>query len=102
VTSTITAVEMKESGSALPIRLTTREVCALARFSRVTLWQRIKAGRMPAPIDHGRQSIFDRDAVLEALRPVVTMSTPERDPNWAANVIAERTASLQRRRANLK
>lgn len=53
--------------SDLPRRLTTSEVCSLARYSSVTLWRRIKAGEMPRPVDEGRQALFDRDAVLKAL-----------------------------------
>ena len=48
-------------------RLTTAEVCAIARLRLTTLWRRIKAGTMPAAIDAGRQSMFDRDAVRKAL-----------------------------------
>jgi predicted DNA-binding transcriptional regulator AlpA len=51
-----------------PPRMTTREVCALARYSSSTLWKRIDAGLMPAPIDRGGAGyLFDRPAVLTAL-----------------------------------
>ena len=50
----------------LPVRLTTAEVCAIARFSPVTLRRRQKAGRFPTAIP-GEQGIYARDAVLEAL-----------------------------------
>src|SRR5262245_58488259 len=52
---------------ALPLRLTTDEVCDLARFGEVTLWRRIRDGKMPRPVDRARQHLFDRDAVLRAL-----------------------------------
>jgi len=51
----------------LPPRLTTAEVCALARYGRSTLAREIRQGRMPAPIRTGRPQIFLRDAVLQAL-----------------------------------
>lgn len=44
-------------------RLTTREVCALLRISRATLFRRMKAGVGPAPIDRGRQLLFDEAAI---------------------------------------
>ena len=48
-------------------RITTSEVCVLGRFSRATLWRRVASGALPAPIDHGREAIFDRDRVAAAL-----------------------------------
>jgi predicted DNA-binding transcriptional regulator AlpA len=48
-------------------RLTTREICAIARYGPITLWRRIKTGQMPRPVDRGREHIFDREAVLKAL-----------------------------------
>jgi hypothetical protein len=53
--------------NTLPLRLTTKEVCQIARFGPATLAARIKVGRMPASIDQARTKIFDRDAVLAAL-----------------------------------
>jgi len=49
-------------------RLTTDEVLALTRISRATLWRRVASGRLPGPIDQGRQSLFLKSAVLSALR----------------------------------
>lgn len=71
-------------------RLTTAEVCALARFSRATLWRRIRAGEMPAPVDHGRQALFlavDVERVLGAIKgpepkPPPTKPAPRR---WTAD-----------------
>ena len=48
-------------------RLTTHEVLALARISRATLWRRVASGRLPPPIDFGRQALFSRVAVVAAL-----------------------------------
>jgi predicted DNA-binding transcriptional regulator AlpA len=49
-------------------RLTTGEVCALARYTRSTLWKRIDAGHMPKPIDRGGSGfLFDTTAVHTAL-----------------------------------
>lgn len=50
-----------------PERLTTGEVCKLARLSRATLWRRIAQGRMPRPIDRGRQALFCAEAIAQAL-----------------------------------
>ena len=48
--------------------MNTAEVCALARYTRATLWRRIDAGHMPKPIDRGSGGyLFDRTAVLTAL-----------------------------------
>ena len=57
-------------------RITTAEVCALGRFSRATMWRRIKVGALPGPIDQARQALFDRDAVITALAV--------RRPRWRA------------------
>lgn len=48
-------------------RLTTREVCALGRFSRATMWRRVRKGWLPGPIDHAREALFDDRAVRAAL-----------------------------------
>jgi hypothetical protein len=53
----------------LPLRLTTPEVLALGRFSIATLHRRIGDGSFPRPADKRcRPHVFDRDAVLAALR----------------------------------
>ena len=49
-------------------RLTTREVCALARLSPATVWRRVRSGEFPKPVDYGRQALFDRSAIEQALR----------------------------------
>ena len=49
-------------------RMTTVEVCALARYGKATLFRRIDAGHMPRPLDRGGGGyLFDRKAVLIAL-----------------------------------
>lgn len=48
-------------------RLTTKEVCDLARLSPATVWRRVRRGELPKPIDYGRQALFDRSAVEQAL-----------------------------------
>lgn len=48
-------------------RMTTREVMALARISRASLWRRIKAARLPQPVDHAREALFSKAAVITAL-----------------------------------
>jgi hypothetical protein len=70
----------------LPIRLTTKEVCQLGRFSAVTLWRRRRAGLLPPPIDRGREALFDRDAVLAVLRPSLpSPPTPTKESAWRAD-----------------
>jgi predicted DNA-binding transcriptional regulator AlpA len=51
---------------ASPERLTTSEVLALLRISRATLWRRVAQGRLPRPLDRGRQALFCKAAVCEA------------------------------------
>lgn len=51
---------------ALDTRLTTTEVLQLLRLSRATLWRRIAQGRLPRPLDRGRQALFSKAAVMEA------------------------------------
>lgn len=58
-------------------RLTTTEVCQLARLSRASVWRRIAAGRLPAPIDHGRQALFCAQAVAAALQKTPERPSPE-------------------------
>ena len=58
-------------GAADPVaveRLTTSEVLQLARLSRSTLWRRVAGGRLPAPVDHGRQALFSKAEVIFALQ----------------------------------
>lgn len=52
---------------SLPPRLTTDEVCALARFGPWTLKAKVDAGGMPAPVHRGRPNLYNRDEVLIAL-----------------------------------
>lgn len=49
-------------------RMTTREVMALARISRASLWRRVKAARLPQPVDHAREALFSKPAVIAALQ----------------------------------
>lgn len=60
------------------LRLTTDEVCALARVSRATLWRRVAQGRLPAPIDRGRTALFCAEEVFAALS---RSSHPHRTPS---------------------
>jgi hypothetical protein len=75
----------------LPNRIYTSEVCRVARYSITKLWRERKAGRMPEPIARGRQDIFDRDSVLQALRLPHDEPKPEPDP-WSVNPDAIRQA----------
>jgi hypothetical protein len=68
-----------------PVRLTTSEVLAIARFSRGTLLKRIDEGKMPAAVDRGGGGLlFDRDAVSKALGVVKDQPPEEPDP-WKFN-----------------
>lgn len=69
-------------------RLTTTEVCAVARFSRATLWRRIRSGDMPAPVDHARQALFCAVAVERALTSAkpskpTTAGAPRSSRRWS-------------------
>lgn len=57
---------MSSDASEAIARLTTAEVLSLLRISRATLWRRIAAEQLPRPVDHGRQALFSKSAVLEA------------------------------------
>jgi hypothetical protein len=59
-------------------RITASEVCRLAGYSRVTLARRVKSGVMPAPVDRGRERLFDRLAVYKALG--ISTETEQHDP----------------------
>lgn len=83
-------------------RITTSEVCAIARLSPVTIQRRIAAGKLPKAIDRGREQIFDRRAIYEALGISIldenNAATEENPWERAAGAIAERrTAALHDR-----
>lgn len=85
-----------------PARIPASEVCRLAGYGRVTLGRRIKEGKMPAPVDRGRERLFDRMAVHKALgiSTEAEQHEPEEDDPWgkAANAIAQRRAAAVYRR----
>lgn len=68
-----------------PPRLLRSEVLALARSSPSKLRERIKDGRMPAPIDRGTEDLFDRDAVLRALGLMQDEKPEPTDGQWSAD-----------------
>jgi predicted DNA-binding transcriptional regulator AlpA len=51
----------------LPPRIPVSVVCRLAGYSKSTLIKRIACGRMPAPIDRGKENLFLTTEVLEKL-----------------------------------
>ena len=53
--------------TAQPARYTTSEVCAMAGYGPTTLWRRIQQGRMPKPVDRGRENLFQAREVKQAL-----------------------------------
>lgn len=73
-------------------RMTTDEVMVLARISRATLWRRVLSGRLPAPIDQARQSLFLKSAVTSALAVENTR------PHSVAVAAEQRLEALRRRR----
>lgn len=62
----------------LPARLYTSEVLKLARFGPVKLREKQARGEFPQPIDRGKQNIYARDQVLEALGLI---DQPRRNPD---------------------
>lgn len=48
-------------------RIMLSEVCRIAHLSRVTIQRRVKAEKLPKPIDRGTEAIFDRRAIYQAL-----------------------------------
>lgn len=82
---------------ALPMRIYTSEVCRLARYGLTTLWRKRQRGEMPEPIDHGKQDVFDRDAVFKALGMFQDAASPAADTDvdlWSVNPDAIRRAQL--------
>lgn len=73
-------------------RMATGEVLALARISRATLWRRVASGRLPAPIDQGRQSLFLRSEVIRALKVETAV------PHSIAVATEQQLAAIRRRR----
>lgn len=51
----------------LPPRIPSSIVCRLAGYSKSTLIKRIACGRMPSPIDRGKESLFLTAEVLKRL-----------------------------------
>jgi hypothetical protein len=81
-------------------RMFASEVALIAKVSRVTVQRRINDGKLPKPVDRGKEDIFDRRAIYQALGIALESGNhaptdqPEDDP-WlrGANAIAERRAS---------
>lgn len=74
-----------------PVRLLLSEVVVLSKLSAATLRRRWRAGKFPAPIDRGKQLIFDREAVLKAIGAPQTPATTPR-PKWIVRGTAESSA----------
>lgn len=72
-----------EDPTTLPPRIATPMVLALSGYSRGTLINRIKAGKMPAPVDRGGDgSIWIRDDVLRALGLIPDPNAPPEPNPW--------------------
>jgi hypothetical protein len=75
--------------TTLPLRIPLPVVLALAGYSRSTLRNRQRAGLMPKPVDRGTSGgIYDRDAVLKALK-IVKDDAPEKQ-DWSISADAFR------------
>ena len=67
-----TSIEDKARTIALPSpaavpRITTSEICSIARLSPQTIGRRVKDGKLPKAVDRGEELLFDRLAVYQAL-----------------------------------
>ena len=72
------------------------EVLALAKYGRVTLWRRQRAGKMPLPIDRGAcGGIYDRDAVLKALGMNDDAPT-QQESAWTRNLDAVQQSQVRK------
>lgn len=81
-----------------PVRLTTAEAVALSRLSRATFFRRLAQGRLPRPVDRGRQSLFDREALLRALARGPDDGLLPDGLTPAAEALARRRLELARRK----
>lgn len=81
-----------------PRRYTRSQVLDLAGYSNATLRRRIAAGRMPAPIDRGREDLFDKDEIDAALKG--GSHAQVRDPEgWTVDPDAIRRAEAAQARS---
>lgn len=90
----------------LPFRLTTTEVCALARVSRRTFAKRRQQGRIQLePCERGHENLWKRDEVLRALGMIHDnddQPPAEQAPSWDnpdANAIREARSRQVRQRS---
>jgi hypothetical protein len=77
------------------MRLTTAEVCELARCSEITLWRRRKLDPAWLPVSkhkYGRENVFDRDVVVRALGLQQDEQRPEELAGWEVDAVAIREA----------
>lgn len=86
----------------LPPRLTTTEVCELARISRRTLSRRIRDGSLAlAPVDRGREKLYRTADVIQAFdfgdQPASLAATSP-EPTWGVDREAIRAAYERQRR----
>jgi hypothetical protein len=84
--------------ASLPMRMTTAEVCDLARFSPATFHRKRKADPswLPASaVQGGRQLIFDREAVIRALG---LRGAPAQVVEWTVDPAAIESARRARTR----
>ncbi len=51
--------------------LTVREVCARFRFSRTTLWNRVRAGDLPNPHHLGSRALWRSTDIAEAEKRLI-------------------------------
>lgn len=87
----------------LPLRLTTSEVCALMRFSARTLARRRRedpAWLPPSAVQGGRQTVFDREAVLKALGMRDDVQATPQQPAVDADAFRQARARMNRAAAS--
>lgn len=89
--------------AGLPMRMTTTEVCAVARFSKRSLHRRIKDGTIDLkPVGRGREKLYLRADVVRALglsdETRVPMPTSDRPRVSVDAIKAAMAASRQARR----
>lgn len=69
--------------TTLPFRIATPVVLAICGYGRVTLTSRIKAGKMPKPIDRGGAGdIWLRDDILRALKLIPDPNAAPEPSGW--------------------
>jgi len=59
-----------------PRWMTVKDVCAVFRFSRTTLWMKVRAGALPPPHHLGARALWRAEDIGAAERRLITPPTP--------------------------